>query len=81
MSQQSIGKLQMFLTGMTVIQALKMQYQRRGHGSVPIVALTHQTVVTLKKKDFLSNKANKQSFPSLLSSYLEEAGCVTDKLC
>lgn len=52
-------------------------HQRRSHGSGPTVALTHQTVVTLKKKDFLSNKANKQNFLCILSSYLEEAGCLT----
>ncbi len=31
----------------------------------------------MKKKDFLSNKVNKQNFLSLLSSHLEEAGCLT----
>ncbi len=51
-------------------------HQRR-HGSGPIVALTNQTIITLKKKDFLSNKVNKQNFLSLLSFHLEEAGCLT----
>jgi len=51
-------------------------HQRRSHESGPTVALTHQTVVTLKK-DFLSNKANKQNFLSILGSYFEEAGCST----
>ncbi len=41
-------------------------HQRRSHGSGPIVALTNQTIITLKKKDFLSNKVNKQNFLSLL---------------
>ncbi len=52
-------------------------HQRRSKGSGPTVALTIQTVVTLKKKDFLSNKTNKQNFLSILSSCLKEAGCVT----
>ncbi len=52
-------------------------HQRRSHGSGPIVALTNQTIITLKKKDFLSNKVNKQNFLSLLTSHLEEAGCLT----
>jgi len=52
-------------------------HQRRSHGSGPTVALTHQTVVTLKKKDFLSSKANRQNFLSIVGSYLEEAGCST----
>ncbi len=67
---QSMGKLLSFLMGMRVIQTSKMQdikdatHQRRSHGSGPIVALTNQTIITLKKKDFLSNKVNKQNFLS-----------------
>ena len=53
-------------------------HQRRNHGSGPTVALTLQTVVTLiKKKDFLSNKSNKQRFLCILSSYLKKAECLT----
>ena len=52
-------------------------HKRRRHGTGPTVILSLQTVVSLKKKDFLSNKANKQNFLSILSSQLEEAGCLT----
>ena len=52
-------------------------HRRRGHGAGPSVVLTPQTVVSLRKKDFLANKANKQRFPSLLGSFLEKAGCST----
>ena len=41
-------------------------HRRRGHGAGPSVVLTPQTVVSLRKKDFLANKANKQRFLSLL---------------
>ena len=33
--------------------------------------------MSLRKKDFLANKANKQRFLSLLGSFLEKAGCST----
>ena len=52
--------------GMTVAQMLKMQHIR---------GICCQTVVTLKKKDILSNKANKQNFLSML--IVPEAGCST----
>ena len=52
-------------------------HRRRGHGAGPSVVLTPQTVVSLRKKDFLANKANKQRFLSLLRSFLEKAGCST----
>ena len=52
-------------------------HKRHSHGTGPTVALSLQTVVSLKKKDFLSNKANKQNFLSILSSQFEEAGCLT----
>ena len=39
--------------------------------------LTPETVVSLKKKDFLSNITNKQKFLMLLSDYLQRAGCTT----
>ena len=52
-------------------------HKRRSPGTGPTVALNLQTVVTLKKKEFLSNKVNKQKFLSILSSQLEKAGCST----
>ena len=52
-------------------------HRRRGHGAGPSVVLTPQIVVSLRKKDFLANKANKQRFLSLLGSFLEKAGCST----
>jgi len=52
-------------------------HKRRNHGTGPTVALNLQTVVTLKKKEFLSNRVNKQKFLSVLSSQLEEVGCST----
>ena len=39
--------------------------------------LTPQTVVSLRKKDFLANKANTQRFLSQLGSFPEKAGCST----
>ena len=50
---------------------------RRSRGSGPSVTLTPQTVLSLKKTEFLSNKANKHRFLCILSSYLEKAGCST----
>ena len=52
-------------------------HRRRGHGAGPSVVLTPQTVVSLRKKDFLANKANKQRFLSLLGSFQGKAGCST----
>ncbi len=52
-------------------------HKRRNHGTGPTVSLNLQTVVTLKKKEFLSNRVNKQKFLSVLSSQLEEVGCST----
>ncbi len=37
--------------------------------------LMPETVVSLKKTDFLNNHANKQRFLKLLGDYLERAGC------
>jgi hypothetical protein len=45
-------------------------HQKRNHGSGPTVVMTAQIVVTLNKADFLSNKANKQRFLSILGLYL-----------
>ncbi len=50
-------------------------HKRHNHGTGPTVALNLQTVVTLKKKEFLSNRVNKRKFLSVLSSQLEEVGC------
>ena len=50
-------------------------HQRRGHGAGPDVIIKSQSVLTLKKKDFLANKVNKQRFISLLTESLEKAGC------
>jgi hypothetical protein len=54
-------------------------HKRRTRGSGATVVLTPQTVVTLSKPDFLSNKQNKHRFISILSSSLEQAGCLTIK--
>lgn len=55
-------------------------HQRRSKGAGPNTVATAQTVVSLKKADFLANIANKHRFLSLLSFYLEQSGCDTKNL-
>ena len=50
-------------------------HQRRSSTAGPNIVPTAQTVVTLKKAAFLSNSENKHRFLSLMSFYLEQAGC------
>ena len=45
-----------------------LTHKRLTHGTGPAVTLSLQTVVNLKKKDFLSNKVNNQNFLSVLCS-------------
>ena len=49
--------------------------RRTGAHSGPNVHFTGQTVITLKKEEFLASKENKQRFINLLGSKLEESGC------
>ena len=51
-------------------------HRRRAGGRVgPSVSLTSQTIIQLKKEEFLANKTNKQHFIFLLSDELEKSGC------
>ena len=43
----------------------------------PNVIFTGETILKLKKNEFLVNKVNKQRFLKMLSSFLEKAGCTT----
>jgi len=51
--------------------------RRTGGRSGPNVHFTGQTVLSLKKDDFLSNKVNKQRLINFLCGKLEMAGCST----
>ena len=50
-------------------------HQRRAPTSAPPVAFDSGMLISLKKKDFLSNQENKQRFINLLAEKLRIAGC------
>ena len=76
--QRKYGRTIVVFDGYNEMSAKAMTQQRRASGkAASTVTFTESMSVTLQKDNFLSNPKDKQRFLSMLSTVLQNVGCIT----